>query len=81
MQLTKQERDLMCLIGDGDYDYALPDDDETAAVLTNLYSRGLIGSDPARVGDFLYITRAGRKLLRANGQQVSATPAASTTRP
>lgn len=62
--MTEKELELIKLIGaDGEYDYGLPDDDLTINALTSLYLDGFIDSNSSRVGDFIFLTKAGIEKL------------------
>lgn len=48
----------------GAYGSEIPDDDDTMASLTGLLEDGLVRSDPSRLDDFFYLTKAGKRHLR-----------------
>lgn len=72
MAITARELELMKIIGDGEYGWVLPDDEDTAVILTSLHERGLIGSEQARIDDFLFVTKAGEREMQAFGQSGGA---------
>lgn len=45
----------------GVYGSELPDDDDTMACLTALVEEGLVRSEPSRMDDYFYLTKAGKR--------------------
>lgn len=48
----------------GAYGHEIGDDDDTIASLTSLMERGLVQSEPSRLDDYFYLTKAGKLALR-----------------
>jgi hypothetical protein len=48
----------------GAYGNEIPDDDDTLDSLTWLVEQGLVRSEPSRLDDYYYLTKAGKKYLR-----------------
>lgn len=48
----------------GAYGSEIPDDDETMDYLSGLVEQGLVRSDPAKLDDYFYLTKAGKRALR-----------------
>ena len=47
----------------GVYGNEIPDDDYTTESLTWLVEQGLLRSEPARLDDYFYLTKAGKRAL------------------
>lgn len=56
-------KELLELIGDGNYGSQIPDDDETLEALTIGIMNGLIRNEASRVDDFYWLTPKGRRKL------------------
>jgi len=48
----------------GAYGSEIPDDDDTMANLTALVEEGLVSSEPSRMDDYFYLTKAGKRACR-----------------
>ncbi len=49
----------------GVYGSEIPDDDDTLECLSKLCEDGLVRSDPAKLDDYFYLTKAGKRAARS----------------